>query len=134
MVFLRLFCLTLFTLPLFGLESKVAFVVNNQPVLSEELHQRLQFSLLMMGSDVNDESMQKRLRPLITNRWIDELLQEEAARKAGIPVSVAGPNIEQVIENMAQNNKMKKEALENVFKQSGIPIYWLKRQIAIQMA
>ena len=102
----RFFFLFWFTTQLFGLESQLAFVVNNRPVLLSELQQRLQFTLLMMGSDINDTAMKNKLKPLVINRWTDEQLTRRSSLSAGIKIDCNGAEIQQAITNMAQNNNM----------------------------
>ena len=109
----------------------IAAVVNEDAITVADLHTRLRLSLMSAGLQPTQDN-QQRLLPQVLRLLIDEKLQQQAARKAGINVSNA--EIERVLGTIAGQNRMNTQQLFAMLKASGVPQTALEDQVRAQLA
>ncbi len=113
-------------------ESRIVFVVGDRPVFVQEFNDRVNFVLLITGSDPSKTERTPELYTMITKGMIDEILQLNAAQDAGIKIGDA--EIDEAINRLAQGNGMTRKEFEAIFTRSQVPMRMLKLQIKAQMA
>ncbi|TGW15612.1 hypothetical protein EIL50_01605 [bacterium NHP-B] len=114
------------------LESRIVFVVGDRPVFVQEFNDRVNFVLLITGSDPSKTEKTPELYTMITKGMIDEILQLKATKDAGIEIGDA--EIDEAINRLAKGNGMTRQEFEAVFTRSQVPMRILKMQIKAQMA
>jgi peptidyl-prolyl cis-trans isomerase SurA len=114
------------------IESRIMFVVGDRPVFSKEFNDRLSFIMLIMGNDPQKVEKTDALIALIMKGMVDEILQLNAAEKAGIRISDRA--VEAGLERLARGNGMTRADLATMFAKNNVPLGILKNQIKTQIA
>ena len=115
-----------------SVESRIIFVVGDRPVFSQEFRDRLNFIMLIMGNDPQKVEKTPALLALVTKGMVDEILQLNAAQKAGVKISDRA--VESGLERLARGNGMTRADLAAMFKKNNVPLSILKNQIKTQIA
>ena len=111
--------------------SRIAAVVNNDIISTQDLRERLRLALLFSGLP-GDAETQRRLAPQVLRRVIDERLQLQEAERRGIviqPQEVAG-----AMQNAAAANSMTNQQLRAFLAEQGVEPEALERQLEAELA
>jgi peptidyl-prolyl cis-trans isomerase SurA len=117
--------------PARGQEATIAAVVNNNSITSVDLNHRVNLVLFATGLPRTPEVAQ-RLRPQVLDTMIDETLEMQAAKDAGI--DVAQREIDSVLANMEQQNKLPPGGLDAFLANKGVEKPALERQIKASLS
>lgn len=112
-------------------ETQIVFVIGEIPVFEQDFRDRTRFTLLMLGNDPKNMEQQKTVRDLVIKNLVDETLQVQAAEKVGLKVSKQ--EINEAVKNLATNNKMSLQQLQELFKKNQIPFALLRKQVKAQI-
>jgi peptidyl-prolyl cis-trans isomerase SurA len=110
--------------------SRIAAVVNDDIVSTQDLRERLRLALLLSGLP-NDADTQRRLAPQVLQRVIDERLQLQEAGRRGVvvqPQEVSG-----AMQSTAAANNMTPDQLRTFLRDQGIDPRALEQQIAAEL-
>lgn len=110
--------------------SRIAAVVNEDIISTQDLRDRLRLALLLSGLP-GDVETQRRLAPQVLQRVIDERLQLQEARRRGVvlqPQEVRG-----AVQSTAAANNMTVEQLTAFLAEQGIDRRTLEEQIEAEM-
>jgi peptidyl-prolyl cis-trans isomerase SurA len=107
-------------------EATVAAVVNDESITSVDLSHRVNLVLFATGLPRTPEVAQ-RLRPQVLDTMIDETLEMQAAKEAGI--EVAQREIDAVLARMEQENKLPAGGLKAFLASKGVEKSALERQV-----
>lgn len=111
--------------------QRIAAVVNESVISTQELRERLRLALLFSGLPGTVEA-QRRLAPQVLRRVIDEQLQLQEARRQGVTVS--RQEIQSALQNAAAANNMSTGQLIGVLNGQGINVRAFEQQIEAEIA
>lgn len=111
--------------------QRIAAVVNDSIISTRELRERTELALISSGLDANPVN-RRRIAPQVLERFIDEQLQMQEARRLGVTVSEA--EIAQAVERLARSNNMSPNQLYRGLLERGITPTTLNRQIEAEIA
>jgi peptidyl-prolyl cis-trans isomerase SurA len=98
-------------------EMRIAAVVNDQVISMFDLVSRTQ--MVMLASNIPDtQELRQRIGPQVLRALIDEKLQLQEARRQNVTVS--DDEIAKAVQQIAQQNNMKAEQLNEMLKARGI--------------
>ena len=108
--------------------NRVVAVVAGKPVLASDLEDRLRFLALMTGSEVKRS---KEMWLIALHGLRDEILQDVTTKKLGVTVSDA--EVDEAIASLAQANNVTVAALQENFRDKGVPWALLVRRFRTQL-
>lgn len=111
--------------------QRIAAVVNDDIVSTQDLRERLMLVILFSGLQPDIET-QRRLAPQVLRRVIDERLQLQEARRRG--VGVLPQEIQGAVQNAAAANRMTPDQLLGMLAERGIDPDALRGQIEAELA
>lgn len=111
--------------------QRIAAVVNDDVITSQDLLDRLELALVTSGLPPNQESRQ-RLAPQVMRGMIDEKLQIQEARRLGLSVTEA--EIDQALDTIATRNRTDRANLLRYLEASRINPRTLREQLRAQIA
>ncbi|MGK9167035.1 peptidylprolyl isomerase [Inquilinus limosus] len=111
--------------------GKIAAVVNDDVITVADLQMRLRLVLMSSGLPATPEN-QQRLLPQVLRLLIDEKLQGQEARRAGI--SVPAEDVDRALGAIASQNRMSTQQLFGMLKSTGVPQTALEDQVRAQLA
>lgn len=110
--------------------SRIAAVVNEDIVSTQDLRERLRLALLLAGLP-GDAETQRRLAPQVLQRVIDERLQLQEARRRG--VVLPRQELQNAIRSTAAANNMSVDQLTAFLAEQGIDRRALEQQIEAEL-
>lgn len=111
--------------------SRIAAVVNDDIISTQDLRDRLRLALLFSGLP-NDIETQRRIAPQVMRRVIDERLQLQEARRRGINIQRA--EVMGAVQSTAAANNMSPDQLLGILIEQGIDPRTFERQIEAELA
>ena len=111
--------------------SRIAAVVNDDIISTQDLRDRLSLAILFSGLP-SDVETQRRIAPQVLRRVIDERLQLQEAQRRG--VSVQRQEVMGAVQNAARANNMTPDQLLGFLAQQGIDPAAFERQIEAEIA
>lgn len=117
--------------PAFAGDEGIAAVVNADAITISDVEDRLKLMIVSSGMPYNDD-IRNRLRGQVLNMLVDESLQMQEARAAGIEVT--SEEIENGFATIAKNNNVEPDQFKAVLSRSGIRLSTLRDQIRSQIA
>jgi peptidyl-prolyl cis-trans isomerase SurA len=111
--------------------SRIAAVVNDDVISTQDLRERLRLALLFSGLP-RDAETQQRIAPQVLRRVIDERLQLQEAARRGIVVQPQ--EIRGAVQNAAAANNMSAQQLMGYLAEQGVDPTALERQIEAELA
>jgi peptidyl-prolyl cis-trans isomerase SurA len=111
--------------------SRIAAVVNDDIISTQDLRDRLSLAILFSGLP-SDVETQRRIAPQVLRRVIDERLQLQEARRRG--VAVQRQEVLGAVQNAARANNMTSEQLMRFLAEQGIDPAAFERQIEAEIA
>ena len=111
--------------------SRIAAVVNNDIVSTQDLRERLRLALLFSGLP-GDAETQRRLAPQVLRRVIDERLQLQEAARRGIVIQPQ--EVDGAMQNAAAANNMTGPQLRAFLADQGVDPEALERQLEAELA
>lgn len=111
--------------------TRIVAVVNNEPITSRDLFERIRLSIVAAGL-ADDPETRRRLAPQILRGLIDERLQVQEARRLRLEVSEA--EIERAFAAVAQRNGLSADGLAQTLRRMGVDPQTYRQQIAAQIA
>lgn len=112
-------------------QVRIAAVVNDEVITLPELLERLDFVVATSGLPDDDRTRQQ-LGPQVLRTYIDETLQLQEARRLGIRVDRS--EVEAAIADLARRNGMTPQQFRAWFRERGLSLDTLRRQIRAQLA
>ncbi len=109
----------------------VAAVVNENIITDMELDQRIRLAAVGGGAQINMETVQK-LAPQVLRGLIEETLRNQESKRNGICISTQ--IIDDAYANIAKDNNLPLEGLDQLLTSNGILISTLKKQLESQIA
>ena len=110
--------------------ARIAAVVNQYVITVRELKHRLDFAIATLNMPNTQESRNAMHHSVLQNLIIEKL-QESSANEAGIKISDS--EVDQSLVNLAKENGMTVEQLNDKFKAMGITIKTLKDRLRAQV-
>ncbi len=107
--------------------QRVIATVNDEPITVYDLKQRIGFAVATSSSKRN-----KALSRLVMKQLINEKLQMQAAKSAGISISDA--QVQEALEGIAKRNKISFKKLETFLRSRGVKSKTLKNKIRTELA
>ena len=111
-------------------QALIAAVVNQHAITERELEIRLDFAVATLNMPKTKESKDSMRRQILQNLIIEKL-QESSAAEADIKVS--DKDIDKSIENIARENGMTTEQMQERFKAMGVKIETLRSRMRAQV-
>jgi peptidyl-prolyl cis-trans isomerase SurA len=111
--------------------QRIAAVVNNDIISSNELAHRIDLALLVSGLP-GDAETRRRLAPQVLRGLIDERLQVQAAERLRLPVTDA--EIDRAFGDVARRNNMDSAQLARYLQERGIDPGLVRAQLKAQIA
>jgi peptidyl-prolyl cis-trans isomerase SurA len=121
----------MFSSPAFAKDEGIAAVVNSDAITFSDVEDRLKLMIVSSGMPYNDD-IRNRLRAQVLNMLVDESLQVQEARAAGIDVTPE--EIDSGFATIAKNNNMEADQFRSILSRSGIRIGTMRDQIRAQIA
>ncbi len=112
-------------------QEGIAAIVNADAITISNVEDRLKLMIVSSGMPYNDD-IRNRLRGQVLNMLVDEALQMQEARAAGI--SVTPEEIENGFATISRNNNMEADQFKTALSRSGIRLSTLRDQIRAQIA
>ncbi|KGM34564.1 peptidylprolyl isomerase [Inquilinus limosus] len=109
----------------------IAAVVNDDAITVADLQMRLRLALMSSGLPATPEN-QQRLLPQVLRLLIDEKLQGQEAKRAGI--AVPAQDVDKALAAIAGQNHMSTQQLFTMLKGTGVPQAALEDQVRSQLA
>lgn len=110
--------------------SRIAAVVNDDIISTQDLRERLRLALLLAGLP-GDADTQRRLAPQVLQRVIDERLQLQEARRRGI--ELPPQELRGAMQSTAAANNMTLDQLAAFLGEQGIDPRALEQQIGAEL-
>ncbi len=110
--------------------SRIAAVVNDDIISTQDLRERLRLAILLSGLP-SDAETQRRLAPQVLQRVIDERLQLQEARRQG--VTLQPREVMAAVQNTAAANSMTVDQLTAFLAEQGIDRRALEQQIEAEL-
>ena len=104
--------------------TKIAVIVNNQPITSNDITRRAAFVKL--------RRMKGNRRSVARQELIDEAIKNQEARRLG--VTATQEQVDQSYAQFAKNNKMTQSTLRRILTQSGVGVRGFKDFIRSQIS
>lgn len=118
--------------PLLAQESaSIVAVVNGEQISSIDLAQRTDLVLFATGLPRTREAAE-RVEPQVLQKMVDEMLQLQAAREAGIKLPQS--SIDGVLANMERENKVPPGQLGAFLAAKGVELSALVRQVEVSLS
>ncbi len=114
----------------FATASSIKAVVNNDIITAIELNQRAKLAALFSGGKI--KASDPKLQRDILEALIDEKIKLQAAHS--IKRSVSEAEVDKIVSNMEQKNKMPEGTLSKMLGQQGLSIEYFKDQVRAQLA
>lgn len=114
-----------------GSAQRIAAVVNDDVITSQDLIDRLGMALATSGLP-NDEATRQQLAPQVLRGFIDEKLQLQEAERLGLPVTEA--EVDQALSTIAARNNTTREDLVRFLVARGVNPATLRAQLRAQIA
>lgn len=111
--------------------QRIAAVVNDDVITSQDLLDRLALTLATSGLPNNLET-QQRLAPQVLRGFVDEKLQLQEAKRLGL--SVTESDVDQAMETIAQRNKTTAADLTRYLASHNLNPRTLREQLRAQIA
>ncbi len=111
--------------------SRIAAVVNDDVVSTQDLRDRLRLAILFSGLPADAET-QRRIAPQVLRRVIDERLQLQEARRIG--VTVQPQEVQDAVRNAAAANNMTADQLRGLLAEQGVDPAAFERQVEAELA
>ncbi|WP_225766008.1 peptidylprolyl isomerase [Inquilinus sp. Marseille-Q2685] len=111
--------------------GKIAAVVNDDVITVADLQMRLRLALMSSGLPATPDA-QQRMLPQVLRLLIDEKLQGQEAKRAGI--SVPAQDVDRALAAIAGQNRMSTQQLFTMLKSTGVPQSALEDQVRSQLA
>ena len=121
----------LISTPVSAGQEGIAAVVNADAITISDVEDRLKLMIVSSGMPYNDD-IRNRLRGQVLNMLVDESLQMQEARAAGIEITPE--EIENGFATIAKSNNMPPDQFKAILGRSGIRIATLRDQIMSQIA
>lgn len=134
--FLILLCLTGLTGAPAAAQSageSVAAVVNDEPISTFDVRQRLRLLLATTGVEPDEATLQ-RLRQQALRSLINEKLQLQEASREPWEIEIPDEDVNQAIGRLAEQNNMSAEAIYEDLQNAGISPETLRSQIRAELA
>ncbi|MFE0755862.1 peptidylprolyl isomerase [Inquilinus sp. NPDC058860] len=109
----------------------IAAVVNDDVITVADLQMRLRLALMSSGLPATPDA-QQRMLPQVLRLLIDEKLQGQEAKRAGI--SVPAQDVDRALAAIAGQNRMSTQQLFTMLKSTGVPQTALEDQVRSQLA
>lgn len=109
----------------------IAAVVNDDAITVADLQMRLRLALMSSGLPATPEN-QQRMLPQVLRLLIDEKLQGQEAKRAG--VAVPAQDVDRALASIAGQNHMNTQQLFTMLKGTGVPQSALEDQVRSQLA
>jgi len=111
-------------------ENGIVALVNDTPVTSYELHQRMQ--LVMTTTNIpHTPEMEKKVRDQVLDQLQTEVLQRAEANKNDITVSAG--EVDKYMKDIIEENHMSQEQLKDVLARGGVQLSTFRAQLAAQI-
>jgi len=111
-------------------QNSIVAIVNDEPVSSYELHQRM--ALLTSTSNIpNTPEMMKKIRDQVLEELESEKLRNQEARRNDITVSSV--EVDKRVQGILTENNMTVDQLKGVLAHGGVTMATLRAQIAAQL-
>jgi peptidyl-prolyl cis-trans isomerase SurA len=111
-------------------ENGIVALVNDKPITSYELKQRM--NLVMVTTHVPDNpEIKKKIRDQVIEQLETEILQRDEAAKNDITVSSV--EVDKYMQGILDDNHMTKEQLSDVLGKGGVQIATFRAQLAAQI-
>jgi peptidyl-prolyl cis-trans isomerase SurA len=110
--------------------SRIAAVVNDDIVSTQDLRDRLRLAILFSGLP-SDVETQRRIAPQVLRRMIDERLQLQEGRRLG--VTVQRQEVMGAVQNAASANNMTPNQLLGFLAEQGVDPAAFERQIEAEL-
>lgn len=112
-------------------DEGIAAIVNADAITISDVEDRLKLMIVSSGMPYNDD-IRNRMRGQVLNMLVDESLQMQEARAAGI--EIAPEEIENGFATIAKNNNMEADQFKSALSRGGIRLSTLRDQIRSQIA
>jgi peptidyl-prolyl cis-trans isomerase SurA len=112
-------------------QQRIAAVVNDDVVTSQDLLDRLALAVATSGLP-NDQETRQRLAPQVLRGFIDEKLQIQEAQRLGLEVTEA--EVDQAMDTIAKRNNTNRADLTRYLAESGLNPRTLRDQLRAQIA
>src|SRR5262249_21719849 len=109
----------------------IAAVVNDDAITVADLQMRLRLALMSSGLPATPDN-QQRMLPQVLRLLIDEKLQGQEAKRAGI--GVPAQDVDRALASIAGQNHMSTQQLFTMLKGTGVPQSALEDQVRSQLA
>jgi peptidyl-prolyl cis-trans isomerase SurA len=113
-------------IPAYAQDMKIAVVVNDDAITTQDINDRLALAFLSSGLP-QDEETRKRVRERVIRNLIDEKLQLQEAKRYDIEVPQG--DIDAAFASVAKQNKIAPEELEALMQRGHVPKETLILQI-----
>lgn len=111
--------------------SRIVAVVNNEPITSQDVADRVRLSIVSSGLPDTPET-QRRLAPQVLRGLIDERLQIQEARRLRLAATEA--EIDRAFAAVAERNRLDPPGLARTLESLGVPPATFRQQIAAQIS
>lgn len=111
-------------------ENGIVALVNDKPITSYELKQRVNLVLVTTHVPDNPE-IKKKIREQVLEQLETELLQRDEAGKNDITVSSV--EVDKYLQGILDDNKMTKEQFRDVLAKGGVQVATFRAQLAAQI-
>lgn len=111
-------------------ENGIVALVNDKPITSYELKQRMNLVLVTTHVPDNPE-IKKKIRDQVIEQLETEILQRDEAAKNDITVSSV--EVDKYMQGILDDNRMTKEQLAEVLGKGGVQIATFRSQLAAQI-
>lgn len=115
----------------FAAVDKIVAIVNDDPITSRELEDRIKMVAFLSNIDISTARNNPGLKSAALNSLIDEELLEQQQNKMGIKITDA--DIANGIRNIEGQNNMPSGHLISILNQNGISVASFKKKIAIDI-
>ena len=112
-------------------ENGIVALVNDLPITSYELKQRMGLIFATSGGLQHTPDMEKKVRDQVLDMLETELLQRQEAAKNDITVSSV--EVDKYMQGILEDNRMNQEQLKVVLSRGGVQIATFRAQLAAQI-
>lgn len=113
--------------------ESVAAVVNDEPISTFDVRQRLRLLMATTGVQPDEDTIQ-RLQQQALRSLIDETLQLQEAGGEPYNIEIPDEDVDEAISRLARQNEMSTEAIYADLRNAGINPETLRRQIRAELA
>ncbi len=111
-------------------QALIAAVVNQRAITERELEMRLDFAIATLNM-ANTKESRDSMRHQVLQNLVIEKLQESSASEAGIKITEK--EIDESVANIARENNMTLDQLQDSFKRKGVKIDTLRNRMKAQL-